>query len=126
MYGYSDALVGGFGTLLVLIGLIGIGLMLAPGLIANKRNHPYKGVIWALSIVGTIFTGLGWLAALIWALWPQDKSLIDPIVGNTYAQQRTAGNSNLAAKLAELDTMLANGQISQSEYDSLRKKALGL
>jgi hypothetical protein len=126
MYGYSDAFLGGFGTLLVFIGLIGIGLMLAPGLIANKRNHPYKGVIWALSIVGTIFTGLGWLAALIWALWPQDKSLIDPIVGNTYAQQRTAGNSNLAAKLSELDTMLANGQISQSEYDSLRKKALGL
>ncbi len=126
MYGYSDAWLGGFGFLLVLFGAIAIGLMLVPGLIANKRNHPYKGVIWALSIVGTIFTGLGWLAALIWALWPQDKSLIDPIVGNTYAQQRTAGNSNLAAKLAELDSMLASGQISQDEYNALRKKALGL
>jgi hypothetical protein len=109
-----------------LVGIVGIGLMLVPGLIANRRNHPYKGVIWALSIVGTIFTGLGWLAALIWALWPQDKSFIDPIVGNTYAQQRTAGNSNIASKLGELDAMLASGRISQAEYDELRKKALGL
>jgi hypothetical protein len=126
MSGYSDAVLGGFGILMAVVLVLVIGLALIPGLIANKRNHPYKGVIWAISIVGTLVTGVGWIAALIWALWPQDKSLIDPIIGNTYAQQRTAGNSNIASKLGELDAMLASGRISQAEYDELRKKALGL
>jgi hypothetical protein len=126
MYGYSDAVLGGFGILMAVVLVLVIGLTLIPGLIANKRNHPYKGVIWAISIVGTLVTGVGWIAALIWALWPQDKSLIDPIIGNTYAQQRTAGNSNIASKLGELDAMLAGGRISQAEYEELRKKALGL
>ncbi len=121
MYGLAA-----FGGALVLFAIIGIGLLLVPGLIANKRNHPYKGVIWALAIVGSLFWGLGWIAALVWSLWPQDQSLIDPVVGNTFARQNTSAGSNLASKLAELDHMLASGQINQDEYQALRKKALGL
>jgi len=79
-----------------------------------------------LSVFGSLAWGLGWIAALIWALWPQDKSLIDPFITNGFGQSTLAGTGNLAAKLAELDNMLANGQITQTEYEALRKKALGI
>ena len=62
--------------------IVGIGLILIPGIIASTRNHAYKGAIWALSIIGSIFFGIGWVIALIWALWPTEKTLVDPIVGN--------------------------------------------
>jgi hypothetical protein len=126
MYGYSDALLGGFGTLLIILCLIGIGLMLAPGLIANKRNHPYKGLIWVVSIVGTILTGLGWLAALIWVLLPQEKPSTDPVVANIFAKQNASGGSSLASKLSEADALLAEGKITKDEYDVIRKRALGI
>ena len=103
-----------------------IGLILTPGIIANKRNHPYKALIWLVAVVGTLFTGLGWVAALIWVLLPQQKPYIDPAIANTPAKQNTSGEGNLASKLGELDALLAEGKITQDEYDVIRKRALGI
>ena len=38
-----------------------------PGDIARKHNHPQVQAITALSWVGLITMGVGWLAALVWA-----------------------------------------------------------
>src|ERR1039458_9198963 len=48
-----------------------------PTAIAVYRGHGYKGVIFALNLFGG-WTGIAWFGALIWALWPSDRSLVDP------------------------------------------------
>ena len=55
-----------FGTLLVL----GIALTLIPAFIAFKREHYYKWIILVLSLFA--WTGVVWVAALVWAVWPGD------------------------------------------------------
>ena len=38
--------------------------------------------------------GFPWLAAFIWAVWPSDKSLIDPIAGNVTGKgSRNSGDT---------------------------------
>lgn len=71
--------------ILPVIGAI-VGLIVAlpiyfiPAIIAYRRKHAYFGVIVGMNIFG--FTGLLWLAAFIWAVFPSNKSLIDPFLGN--------------------------------------------
>ena len=113
-----------FGVLYLIVVMIVLAVI--PGLIANKRNHQYKVLIWVVSIVGTMFTGVGWLAALIWVLLPQGKPSSDPALGNPFAKQNASGVSSLASKLSELDALLAEGKITQDEFDALRKRALGI
>ena len=50
-------------------------------LLLFKRNHTYKWVILGINTFA-IAAGVPWLAAFIWAVWPTNKSLIDPIAGN--------------------------------------------
>ncbi len=57
-----------------------IALCLLPYLIARHRGHAYRNIILVLCIFG--FTGIAWVIALIWALYPSEKSLIDPVIGN--------------------------------------------
>ena len=69
-----------------------IALCLLPYLIARRRGHAYRNIILVLCIFG--FTGIAWVIALIWALYPSEKSLIDPILGNaTGAGVRNVGDT---------------------------------
>jgi hypothetical protein len=52
-----------------------------PTFIAFQRRHTYKWVILGINTFA-IAAGVPWLAAFIWAVWPTNKSLIDPIAGN--------------------------------------------
>ena len=56
-------------------------LYFLPTTIAIHRNHSYKWVILGINTFA-IAAGVPWLAAFIWAVWPTNKSLIDPIAGN--------------------------------------------
>jgi len=67
------------GDFILLILLIG-GYLL-PFWIALYRNHMYKWVILALTIGGG-WTGLLWVGSLVWAVWPDHKTLVDPLMGN--------------------------------------------
>lgn len=60
--------------------IIALPLYFIPSIIAYKRKHAYFGIIIGLNIFG--FTGLLWLVAFIWAVFPSNKSLIDPFLGN--------------------------------------------
>lgn len=51
-----------------------------PSIIAYRRKHAYFGIIVGLNIFG--FTGFLWIAAFIWAVFPSNKSLLDPFLGN--------------------------------------------
>lgn len=79
-------------TGLIFIGLFSLCLYFVPTIIAIARRHSYTGVIIALNIFGG-WTGLGWIAALAWSVWPNEKALIDPFIGNpTGLGRRNAGD----------------------------------
>ena len=71
--------------IIFLIGLIlGLTLLIIyfiPTFIALKRRHAYKWVILGINTFA-IAGGVPWLVAFIWAVWPTNKSLFDPIAGN--------------------------------------------
>lgn len=64
----------------VLIVLL-IAAYVTPSIVALYRDHGYKWVIVGLNIIGGI-TVVGWIVAMIWAVWPNDRSLADPVLGN--------------------------------------------
>jgi hypothetical protein len=61
--------------------IVGLLVYLVPTFIAFKRGHAYRWVILAINVFGA-WTGLGWLAIMIWAVWPSEQSAIDPIISN--------------------------------------------
>src|SRR5208283_4753303 len=66
---------------------------LLPTFIAFKRDHSFKWVIFAINVVLGA-SGLGWLIAFVWAVYPQEKSLADPLIGNpTGIGTRNAGHT---------------------------------
>jgi hypothetical protein len=64
-----------------IIGLILLAVYFIPTFIALKRGHAYKWVILGINTFA-IAGGVPWLVAFIWAVWPTNKSLFDPIAGN--------------------------------------------
>lgn len=63
-----------------------------PTIIAAYRGHHYVWVIYALNLFGAL--GITWLIALVWAVFPADKSLADPLLGNpTGRTRRNAGDT---------------------------------
>lgn len=82
----------GFFILVVLISLI-------PAFIGYSRGHAYRHIILVLCLFGS-WTGILWIVAFVWAVWPSDKSLIDPIAGNaTGTGTRNAGDTIGAVKV---------------------------
>ena len=65
----------------LIIGLFFLVIYFIPTFIAIKRRHTYKWIILGINTF-SIAGGVPWLAAFIWAVWPTNKSLIDPIAGN--------------------------------------------
>jgi Superinfection immunity protein len=85
-------------TTWIVIGVIVIAILVfmiysLPTIIAFRRNHAYKWVIFAINLAFGA-SGLGWLVALVWAIYPQNKSLADPVLGNpTGLGNRNSGNT---------------------------------
>ena len=124
-----------------LLASIFLALYFLPAYIAIKRKHHYKFVILALNI-----SGVFWVVALVWALYPSDKSLIDPVIGNVtglgkrntgdaigsvaYGSKRgyedEQGKSNLTnlqkiEKVEKLFMLKQQGAITEEEYENLKK-----
>lgn len=66
-------LTGGSVVLLVL----GILFALIPFFIAQSRKHKYKWIIFILCLF--TMSGIAWIVALVWSLWPQNDAAINPI-----------------------------------------------
>lgn len=77
----------------ILIILVVALLYALPTFIAFYRNHEYRWIIFAVNVVVDA-TGLGWLVAFVWAIYPENKSLADPILGNpTGLKDRNVGHT---------------------------------
>jgi hypothetical protein len=68
-----------------------------PTTIAFARGHEYRAIILVLNLFG--WTGVCWLASLVWAVWPANKSLADPILGNVTG----IGEPNVGDTLGEVE-----------------------
>jgi hypothetical protein len=119
--------------------IIALYIFFLPAILAYNRKHAYKEVILVLNIFG--FTGIIWLVAMVWAIFPSEKSLIDPVVGNvTGTGLRNAGDTVGAAsysadrgadkekvvteKIEKLGGMLKRGTIDEAEFRSLKSKLI--
>ena len=76
----------------VVIVLLAIAISFIPAVVAFKRNHAYKWIILVLCFFSP--TVIIWLLAFVWAIWPADKSLADPVIGNvTGTGERNVGHT---------------------------------
>jgi len=66
---------------IVLLIVFGLWVYLLPTTIAFNRNHHYKLIIMGINIVMGL-TGIGYLVAFIWAVWPAKTSLLDPLIAS--------------------------------------------
>tara|TARA_B100001250_G_C19590428_1_gene696105 strand:+ start:36 stop:434 length:399 start_codon:yes stop_codon:yes gene_type:complete len=124
-------------TSIVVFGSLFI-LYFLPTIIAISRRHSYKWVILGINIFGFLYF-IPWIVTFVWAAWPKDKSLIDPIAGNvTGTGRRNAGDTIGSARygsergykeeeeLDNIENLLRIGKISKAEYHAMRKKILGI
>lgn len=79
---------------LIIVALV-LGAYFIPFIIALLRGHTYKWVIFGLNAIG--FSGVTWLISFVWAVWPSDKSLIDPVAGNVTGTGRRNSGDTLGA-----------------------------
>ena len=112
-------------------------LYFIPTTIAIHRRHSYKWVILGINVIG--FWVIPWIIAFVWASWPKEKSLIDPLAGNVTGKgRRNAGDTIGSAtygtergykeeqELDNIENLFRNGRITQEEYQAMRKKVLGI
>lgn len=84
--------------LIELVGTFFYVIFWFPSKVAKRRRHAYISLIQILNIAG-LFTIVTWFIAAAWAIFPSEKSLIDPIVGNvTGLGRRNAGDTIGSAK----------------------------
>jgi hypothetical protein len=88
----------GAGIFYILLFLSIIALYFLPTIIAVKRGHEYRWVIFALNLAGG-WTGVLWIAALVWAVFPHNRTVIDPVVGSATG----VGFRNTGDTLGEAD-----------------------
>jgi hypothetical protein len=106
------------GVVAVLFLLLVYGL---PTYIAFKRNHEFKWIIMAINVVLGA-SGLGWLIAFVWAVWPQDKSFADPLLGNpTGTGRRNAGHTlgEMRASAAQSDATPGASETTNAALDAI-------
>jgi len=70
-----------------------------------ESEYPVFGVINTFSIAA----GVPWLAAFIWAIWPTNKSLIDPIAGNVTGK----GNRNSGDTVGSIEYGRERGYLEE-------------
>ena len=126
--------------MLLTFGLLALAFYFIPTFIAFKRKHAYKGVIFALNLCGG-WTLVFWVIALIWAVFPSEKSVLDPLIGNvTGTGLRNAADSvgaatagfsrgrsnekDMTSEISEAAKLLEAGHISDEEFKVMKDKIL--
>lgn len=126
--------------LYIILAIVVIALYFLPTIIAFRRDHAYKGIIFAINFVLGA-SGIGYLAALVWAIWPQEKSILDPVLGNpTGLGVRNVGDTfgskkagevrgevqekDMTVEIEKIAKLLKDGHLTREEYDSMKKKII--
>jgi hypothetical protein len=96
----------GIRELFVLVVLL--PLYVLPTILASTRKHPHLFWIGVINLVGGLFLGLGWIAALVW-------TLMEP------AQRAPA---DVSGEIERLHKLVKDGALTQEEFDSRKKMLL--
>lgn len=88
------------GIVLLLIFAIVSCVYFAPTIIAVIRKHHYKWVIFAINLIFGL-SGMGYLIALIWAVWPKETTVGDAVVNDVTTNKEKSGNANLDIGITE-------------------------
>ena len=75
----THAVVAAIGICILVV--IALGIYLLPTIIAFRRDHHYKFIIMGINIVMGL-TGVGYLVAFVWAVWPSKTSVLDPLIAS--------------------------------------------
>jgi hypothetical protein len=97
--------------LIIVLGLMATAGYFLPTLVAFYRGHEYRFVILAINLIAA-WTILAWVGMLVWAVWPAEKSLADPVLGNPTGK----GYRNVGDTLGAVDYGRQRG------YDEERKR----
>jgi len=111
----------GWVVLVVFAVLLALLVYWLPTYIAFARNHEFKWIIMAINLVLGA-SGLGWLVAFVWAVWPQNKSFADPLLGNpTGTGRRNAGHivGEIRASAGRSDPYLGANDASCAALDAI-------
>ena len=126
--------------LYIIVALILIAIYFIPTVIAYRRDHSYKGIILAINFVLGL-SGLGYFVALAWAVWPEEKSILDPVLGNptglgvrnvgdTFGSKKTGEvrgevhEKDMTVEIEKIAKLLKEGHLTPEEYSSMKKKII--
>lgn len=101
---------------LIVAGIVGVILYFLPFFIALMRGHAYTGVIFAINIFAG-WTVLGWVALLVWSIWPSNRSLADPVLGNVTG----TGHRNVGDTLGAISYGRQRGFFDESQGPTPRR-----
>ena len=90
MEDFVKSIVGVF--LWMIIIALAIGGYFAPTIIATLRKHHYKWVIFAITLIFGL-SGMGYLVALIWAVWPRETTVVDTVAKDVTTNATIAESS---------------------------------
>jgi hypothetical protein len=68
---------------ILILSVPSVALYLLPGLVGWRRKLPYRGAVWVVNVT-LGWTVLGWIAALVMAVWPKPKPLTDEQIRLAY------------------------------------------
>jgi hypothetical protein len=91
--------------------LTALAIYFIPTIIAVCRGSPYTGVIFALNLFGG-WTGVCWLAAFVWSLWPKGHSAATIAMNHHHSGSIDIGGSGREARSyadGELETTKSQG-----------------
>lgn len=77
-------------ALILICGLVALAAYLLPTIIALRRRHHYKWVIFGINAIFGL-TGIGYLAAFVWAVWPRQTAFFDVVANDPTTNFPEAG-----------------------------------
>lgn len=98
------------GIILILVFLI---LFFGPTIIAFKRSHHYKWIIFGINLIFGA-TGIGYLVAFAWSVWPRQTSVVD-LVKNDPTDNSLEACKQYYQKRGEIDKTY-----DYARYDGVR------
>ena len=115
---------------LIILAIIFIIVEVLPFLIAKKRGHKYQWIILVLCILAIPTGGIAWIISLVWAIFPSDTSIFDPLLDPTSKDAATSVGkrvkrfnraSDSTDELLKWKQLLDSGAITKKEFQ--KKKA---
>ena len=118
-------------TVLILLGAI---VYIVPTVIAFIKHHKYKWIIFVINLLAG-WTGIAWVVAFVWAVWPAKTLLVDPLGDpsgkggmptetgkrvSDFKNNANPNNTDREDRLLKLFELKEKGAITEKEYIKMK------